>query len=454
MLRKLGQTERSIIQREFQGWNEVMSIARTHVFLAFSVAVCVLSSDAAAQREIHHVPPAVTFDGYNPDLTHPFIEPLTFDHDWQFFHQADPEIFGNPEANIGFFATYNRMYLWMTRPDDQSAVSQSGQPYTAGDGTNGDFTWGNRFDIGYMTGEDHGWFMTFFNLDGPSVFDITQTERNNVFQPLDQINGDPNNQINLRGGGAGGGGGQQQQGPNPRIPGFPVRDRNNPFTLQRDYLTSNSINDAELTSWELNKTFRMHRLHYGSLMEPFVGFRYGKFLDRFQRDRYRRFDANGILVPIGANDTVQATAQSEEFLRDQSQFMNYLVGGQLGFRTLHEKGRWDLSSEFRLFAFQNFQSFTRQTDLESTFYGAGPAVGVVPVTVRLDRDKTAGNATEFVFGTEIRAEAAYRVTRDVGLNLGMNFLYFGKGIGRGGDLQQNDQDVVLIGGVMGFVVNR
>ena len=428
-----------------------MSIARTHIYLAAAVVACVLSSAANAQREIHHVPPAVTFDGYNPDVSHPFIEPLTFDHDWQFFHQADPEIFGNPVENIGWFGAYNHMYLWVSRPDDQSAVSQSGLPFTGGDATNGDFSWGNRFDIGYMTGEDHGWFMTFFNLDGPSVYDRTQTERLNVLQPLDTVNGSALF-VNLRGGG---GAGQQQQQQQNMQPGFPFADRNNPFTGQRDYLVGPSINDAELTSWELNKSFRLKRLHHGALVEPFFGFRYGKFLDRFQRDRYRRYDTAGVLIPVGTNPTLQAGGQAEELLRETSEFINYLVGGQLGFRTLHEKGRWDLSSELRLFAFQNFQSFTNQSDLEFTDYGAAPvAAGGAVIGRVVDRTKSSGNATEFVFGTDIRAEAAYRVTRDVAINVGMNFIYFGRGIGRGNDLLENSQDLLLIGALGGIVINR
>ena len=432
-----------------------MSIARTRIFLAAAVAFCMLASHAHGQREIHHVPPAINFDGYNPDLVHPFIEPLSFDHDWQFFQSADPEIFGKPEANIGWFGGYSRMYLWVTRPDNQNGLSQNGNSYIAADGTDGDFTWGNRFDIGYMTGEDHGWFMSFFDLDGPNVFDVLQTERIDVLDENDQVNYDPNNSVNLRGGGGGGGGAQQQQqGQAIRMPGFPTRDRNNPFTMQRDYLLKNSVNDADFTSWELNKAFRLDRLHYGSVVEPFVGFRYAKFLDKWRRDTYVRRAIDGTLVGTGSNGNQQPLAVQEDLLSETSQFINYLVGGQFGVRTLHEKGRWDLSSEIRAFAFQNFQSFKLTNDLESTHYGGGPSPDQEIVTVRYNRERTASNATEFVFGTEIRADAAYRVTRDVGLNLGMHFMYLGRGIGRGNDFIQNDQDVVMVGSTMGFIINR
>ena len=50
---------------------------------------------------------------------------------------------------------------------------------------------------------------------------------------------------------------------------------------------------------------------------------------------------------------------------------------------------------------------------------------------------------------EVRADAAYRVTRDLSLRFGFEFMDFGKGIGRGIDTRDTSQDVIMYGATMG-----
>jgi hypothetical protein len=59
-----------------------------------------------------------------------------------------------------------------------------------------------------------------------------------------------------------------------------------------------------------------------------------------------------------------------------------------------------------------------------------------------------------VVATDIRAQAAYEVTRDVKLQVGMQYLGFFDGIGRGQFISYNSQDLHLIGLTFGFEVNR
>ena len=63
-------------------------------------------------------------------------------------------------------------------------------------------------------------------------------------------------------------------------------------------------------------------------------------------------------------------------------------------------------------------------------------------------------AGEFVFGGEIRADAAFEITRDVSIQMGVNFLEFGRGVGRGRTLQANDEDLTIVGFNGGVIINR
>ena len=57
-------------------------------------------------------------------------------------------------------------------------------------------------------------------------------------------------------------------------------------------------------------------------------------------------------------------------------------------------------------------------------------------------------------GAEVRVDAAYRVTRDLSLRFGFEFIHFGKGIGRGIDTNYTSQDVVMYGAGLGIAYNR
>ena len=117
------------------------------------------------------------------------------------------------------------------------------------------------------------------------------TGTDNVWEEDDEINTDPDNTILLRtgaGGGGTGGGGQQQL--QQRIPGVPEYDRNDPILGWRGYRLQDTLNQGDLTSFELNKTIRLKPRHYGSVVEPFIGVRYMKFNDLTRDDDYRRFD--------------------------------------------------------------------------------------------------------------------------------------------------------------------
>jgi len=413
-----------------------MSLRQIAARLATLVALAQLAPLAFAQQEIHHIPPWINPNGDNPDLLQPFVDPGAFPWDWQFFAPAEFGDFGNgQDLNTGYFATWDRIYIYVSRPEYDANPTQ------------GDFTWGNRFELGYMSEEDHGWLMEFWHIDGPNWYCETIVERVNVLNPDDEINGNPQN-IDLRTGGGG-------APTNPQTPGVPVRDRNNRVTEARDYILKDSINVADLSSWELNKTFRKYELHYGSVIEPFIGFRYMTFEDLFRRDTYDRIDGTtGAIVGQVPPTTVDPTVLDDELYTSfQSLFVNHLVGGQFGARWFKVKSRWNLSTEIRAFAFANFQSLEQFTFTELTFYD-GVSVGATIDGVFESKTREAFHSNEFVYGGEVRAEAAYEVTRDLALRIGMTFIELGGGIGRGDNINQNSEDVQMIGATFGIDYRR
>ena len=61
-----------------------------------------------------------------------------------------------------------------------------------------------------------------------------------------------------------------------------MRDNNLRLTGDRDYLVTNSVNVADMTGFELNRTWLWKPLHHGGRLQPLVGFRYTRFIDFYR----------------------------------------------------------------------------------------------------------------------------------------------------------------------------
>ena len=220
-------------------------------------------------------------------------------------------------------------------------------------------------------------------------------------------------------------------------------------------------------SLELNKLFRTEPLNHGGILEPFLGVRYIRFKDVFLRQYYQTYDDDGIspdagwppappipVIPPGQTTGVAVIdATIEDLAADQFNFSNDMFGGQLGLRWLKRTSRWNLSSELRVFALQNWQKLHRSFSIERTYYGGSGQGSEVTAIVPYNETQD-WHTTSVVVGTDIRAEVAYEFTRDVHLNVGMQYLGFYNGIGRGPDIHHNSQALNAVGVTFGVVVNR
>jgi hypothetical protein len=103
----------------------------------------------------------------------------------------------------------------------------------------------------------------------------------------------------------------------------------------------------------------------------------------------------------------------------------------------------------------NFQQIYNQRDVRLTRYSAPSAAGDPDPELEIfTRDRLYDENEEFVWGGEVRAEAAYELTRDISIRFGMVFLDLGQGIGRGTNPLDNNQDVQIAGVTFGLTVNR
>ncbi|MFP6677614.1 MAG: hypothetical protein VB878_21185 [Pirellulaceae bacterium] len=346
-----------------------------------------------------------------------FIEPLEFNPDYQFFAPVDLGDFGEkPDHRTGWYAQYHRLHTFINRPASGAT------------GIQGDFTWGNVYDIGFMTETGSGWSVTGTHIGGPNVFST-------VMQPrINRINDDD----------AGNVGGD----PDDLEPIFPFQDRNDFRTNSRVYFLKDSINVANMTGFEFNKTWRLEPFNNGSVLEPFMGLRYFKLKAFHRRDTYITTDETFV-----DNPDPNETDVLENYTSTVGAWENDMVGGQLGLRWVERRGRWTMSSHMRGFGAQNFQAFDSQIDTVQTLYD-GVAAGADVVSESYTRTRTGATTSEFVFGYDVRAEAAFELTRDIALSAGVHVSQIVRGIGRSDDVLVNDEGFTTAGLLIGLNVNR
>lgn len=353
---------------------------------------------------------------------HPFAEPLEFNPDWQFFAPVDVDLLmelpSRKRANTGWFGTYDRLYTWVSRPEVEQSKAD------------GDFTWGNRYDLGFMTDDRSGWLFSMKHIGGPGAYENVYQERINRAD-LDDT------------------------GPLNPTPVIPFIDQNDPQYGTRVYILGDSLNVAGLSNFEINKTWRREPYRYGGVIEPMLGMRYTTFKDFALNQSYNRS-----LNLISAPGTASTTTDVETLISNETTIHNRMVGGQLGFRYFNYYKRWTLSSELRAFGMQNFQNRQYRQRTETTEYdGIGLDTDVVAVDYTNGSSVVHSSNSEFVVGFEARAEAAYQITKYFSIRGGIDVLDFAKGIWRGanpgfGDINEHSQDVQMAGFTFGLTLNR
>ena len=388
---------------------------------------------------------ASTGSGALAQTWHPFAEPLEFDPDWQFMAPARiqdlEELSTRQRASTGWFVTYDRARVGMSRPNTNDPGWPSNGATQPGYRTRNqhqiDFTWGNRWDFGWMGEENHGWSFTHWNISGPNTYFDNQ-----VFRPGFINVADPGDPID---------------------PIFPSVNRNDPLSGERTYLVRESLNVATLNGFEANKTWRMPPLARGGYLETSLGMRYVGFTNYARNDVYNNSDVAAVTWELEVVDdpfpAVLLNVEREFFTHDRldtviTRSANQMALGQVGLRYVNYYKKWTLSSDFKFFFGPNFQSTNREhrhistlfdgggplpSEVSSTFvYGDGVGgVGLYPS----EAFQVADSRTSFVVGFDTRLEAAYKVTRYLDVRGGFNLMYFGTGVNR----RPNPAEVELLG---------
>lgn len=376
-----------------------MSLKSKFVLLMLLAAWITTAADPAPAEVVHenHL-----FPEFCPeDLNFNWFEPIYCD--------CGDE---RPLANLGFFFEYQRLSTNVSRPRE-----------AAGHQDFGDWSNGNIFDFGYMRESDHhgtasGWLVSVEKIDNPNQRLVnTNIDRNGVIL-LDLL-------------------------------GNPIGD---------EFVQQNAFN---VYSIDINRVWRMEPTFHGAILEPFVGVRYNRIRDHFDRAAYTRFDP--VFPTTNTPNSVLSATQFDTYLDSETFTDNDLYGGQVGLRAFKKRGRWRVETQIKGFAFHNFaerdSDVTNETTSRTQFalYDANgnlTAIANGPLGVSITREEATWLNNRFTWGGELRLDLGFDITKKFAIEVGAQFLAFRKGIGRGDTFPGLGENFTAGGATLGFSINR
>ena len=370
----------------------------------------------------------------------PPVDPFAFDPQFRWFEPVYDidleELKPEKRAANGWFATYDRLNLYGSRPETVDTNFEGGEFKL-------DAGWGHRYEVGYMKPhKDTGYTFTYTDNTVNELFTVTNEAANRFITIDDDGNVDGSVTTNIRG------------------QTTPAEEGNNLNFQNRFFDEHRTVNQMDYDSYEFNKTWRMTPYHYGGILEPMVGFRYVNLHDTNLIDDFNRaVDIADVLNPFNTG----SLGLQDSITRREADTENQIYLAQFGGRYFKQRARFTYVADFRAFfggASQN--SSTRQTTFIQAYGGAGAvAAGTTGVLTQFDSTQPVIRRDEsFVAGFDLRGTLGYQLTRMVQVRAGFQLVDFATGIWRGGAgddallLGDRDQDYVMLGGTFGISLNH
>lgn len=449
-------------------------------------------------KHIYSMPAAIAVSllwvaGAPAQKLQPFA-PVDFVQDVEFFAPADLGEFGQPPApKIGFFGSYERVYWTLSMPDTvqigsptaEGFYQEGGQMVFERNSLNTDFItsssgWGNRFELGYMQDNNHGW-MT-------SIIDNVSREQNQVYEGALILFDDPNGLLgpqfldinqdgvddDLDGDNIFGRDGVDLGTPEEvtdedddtrtvfvfpfdGIPDAPSADDDDDRqALLPRYDLVQVRNFTNLNGVEVMKMFRSDRHRMGQF-EFYIGARFLQIDDSFSVETATR------IVDEDAGITRLPGPLADTSIRTNAE--NNIIGPQVATRWSKTQGRWTVLAEGRFFAGFNFQNVTLNSLIASN--QDFPTSDINPLLgTNLVRNSTNESFFDQAWAPtgELRVETTFQLFQSVALKLGYTATVSG-GVARAsnridyvlpnpGLIDPGDEEFFSNGVNFGVVVNR
>lgn len=135
-------------------------MALKNILLIFTLASSCLVADLTWGQSNVPSPRFSPQQVEEPNATRPFAQPGIFNYDAQMFAPLEFYDSEQKEPNVGFYFSYERTYTSLNRAGQVGPIMESSVSVGS------DWTWGNRFEFGWMSDADDGWAISYQKSNG------------------------------------------------------------------------------------------------------------------------------------------------------------------------------------------------------------------------------------------------------------------------------------------------
>lgn len=357
------------------------------------------------------------------------------------FGPAETSNYGNgPRPHVGYFASLERLFWSLSAPktgfigsttapnppqfvdDGFFLVPQIPSPFPDGPSVDNRFIgatggWGNRWEVGYVDTDNYGLLI--------SVLDhVSQNQYRTVDNPAIRFT-DPTGILHAF---------ARFNFPavtNPNLPAFDTSLDVGVMPTMFDTLSMQNL--TQLNGVEIMRFYRAPRLHHGAFLEYLYGVRWLQIYDSFtvigqgngaNTEAYS-FEA----VSLVSGRTGVSNFTTSQNILDASNWnmriFNNLVGPEVGLRWFRQQGRWVVSLEPRFLAAANFQNALLKSNTGTNrVANAGTDSNLINGYRGLGVN-THQYTTTFSPVGELRLNASFQATSNIGIKVGYTGMYVG-----------------------------
>jgi len=413
------------------------SVARLIACLTFVGLASSASAQVPANSNLDYSNPTQSWENGSPPFaesaprSHRFFQPfhpVGFEPKWDWFAPAETSTYGNgPRAHIGFFGSYERLFWSMAKPSRATIGSETATgpfvnnistslfPLPAINSVDTGFmeangAWGNRWELGYIDTDNYGWMTSIIDHVSQGQYHVGT----NVNMQFDDPQG--------------------------LLQGFELLSDGTVDQIGKMAVEWEEMlikNQAYLNGVEVMRMYRAPRLHHGGYFELLYGVRWLQLSDT----QYVIATVDERVIPTAPNPLTNSEWSTRA--------VNNVVGPQIGARMFKQTGRWVTSLEARFLAGANFQQVRQQTNLGTEIQvieaQLDSTVGaVLPLNFTGLGTQTQSFATTFSPVGELRANASFQATSNVGLKVGYTGIVMGNATRASNRVDYSGDDLISI----------
>ena len=280
--------------------------------------------------------------------------------------------------------------------------------------------WGNRWEVGYIDTDNYGWLCSVLDHVSQSQYRVANNPAVRFGDPTGILHADALFTF----------------APLPNLPNTGFSTNLDVGVMPTEFSTITMQNVTQMNGVEIMRFYRAPRMHHGGYFEVLYGARWLQIYDNFTFNAFGNgknlelYSAQAQFFGLIGSQLGSSIFTVSQNVLDSTQvnmrIFNNLVGPEVGLRWFRQTGRWVLSIEPRFMAAANFQNaLLKMRAGVDRVENRGITDSNIVSGWRGLGSNTHQYSTTFSPVGELRVNASYQFTSNIGIKVGYTGMYVG-----------------------------